>query len=353
MKLASIPHLTKYIFNLAKNRRRGWQSLLYNSVMMKYKKTGPLMMPVHVSIEPSNTCNALCPVCETGKNEMTRKKGRLDIDQYKNLIDEIWPTTSTLMYYFMGEPFLNKHAYEMIRYARDKKIYVETCTNGDLVDPEGVIYSDINSISFQLGGMDQETHHRYRVNTDLNKAHEKLYKLIELRNKTPNSNVMIEVGFIVMRHNEHQVGEFLKWAQDIGVDKACIVDPCVRNMLEAHAYLPKNRKYWFYDEDAYNAGILKPKIIPQNECQWIWHSIQLNWNGDAVPCCRDPLGKHVFGNVFEEGLKKVWNGEKARKFRQMILTKQNKIGICKLCSGYSLPELKETKKVQMKESELV
>ena len=38
------------------------------------------------------------------------------------------------MFYFMGEPFLNRHAYDMIRYARNRSIYVETCTNGDFVD---------------------------------------------------------------------------------------------------------------------------------------------------------------------------------------------------------------------------
>ncbi|ACJ18499.1 radical SAM protein [Coxiella burnetii] len=342
MKISKTIDLTKRVVDLAYKRPRGWKSLIYNSAMLKFKKTGPLMMPVHISIEPANTCNALCPVCETGKNEMTRKKGRLDIDLFKRLIDEVWSTTSSLMYYFMGEPFLNKHSYEMIRYARERGIFVETCTNGDLVNPEAVIYSDINQISFQLGGMDPETHHRYRVNSDLNKVHKNLYKLIEERRKCPKSNVKVEVGFIVMRHNEHQVDEFLKWAKEIGVDRATVVDPCVRNMLEAHAYLPKDRKYWFYDEEAYQNGVLKPKIIPNNECRWIWHSIQLNWNGDAVPCCRDPLGKHILGNVFENGFKQVWNGEKARKFRERVLTRQDKISLCKLCSGYGTPTLKES-----------
>ncbi len=113
MKISKTIDLTKRVVDLAYKRPRGWKSLIYNSAMLKFKKTGPLMMPVHISIEPANTCNALCPVCETGKNEMTRKKGRLDIDLFKRLIDEVWPTTSSLMYYFMGEPFLNKHSYEM------------------------------------------------------------------------------------------------------------------------------------------------------------------------------------------------------------------------------------------------
>lgn len=330
------------VTSLVKRRPKGWKSLLYNSTMAQLRRPGPLMAPVHVSIEPTNVCNARCPVCETGKGDMARKSGFLDKDLYTRFIDEVAPTTAILLYYFMGEPFLNRASYDMIRYARDKNIYVETCTNGDFVNPEGVLYSDINKISFQLGGMDQPTHERYRVRSNLDKAVRNLEELIALRKKHPNSNVEIEVGFIVMRHNEHQVDDFLEWAEGIGVDRASIIDPAVRNMLEAHAYLPEDRSYWYYDEEAFERGVLKPKKVPDNECAWIWNSIQLNWDGSAVPCCRDPNGLYPFGNVFEDGLKAVFNGEAATEFRRQLLRSQGEISICKLCSSYGLPHLDKT-----------
>lgn len=333
----------KLVADMATKRPKGWRSLLWNSTMAQLRRPGPLMAPVHVSIEPTNACNARCPVCETGKGDMKRKTGFLDEHLYKAFIDEAAPTTAVLLYYFMGEPFMHRSAYDMIRYARDKGIYVETCTNGDFVDAEGVIYSDINRVSFQLGGMDQETHGRYRVRTRLDKAVANLERLIALRNKHPESNVEIEVGFIVMRHNEHQVQDFLDWAAKIGIDRASVIDPCARNMMEAHAYLPKDRRYWYYDEEAFEKGILKPKKLPDNECVWIWNSIQLNWDGTAVPCCRDPNGKFPLGNVFEKGLKAVFNGEEATAFRRQILTSQGDVSICKLCSGYGLPQLQHAK----------
>jgi MoaA/NifB/PqqE/SkfB family radical SAM enzyme len=333
----------KLVGDLLGQRPKGWQSLLWNSSMAQLRRPGPLLSPVHISIEPTNACNARCPVCETGKGDMQRKSGFLDEHLYKEFIDDVAPTTAILLYYFMGEPFMHRSAYDMIRYARDNGIFVETCTNGDFVDAEGVIYSDINKISFQLGGMDNETHQRYRVRSRLDKAVKNIEELVALRRKHPNSNVQIEAGFIVMRHNEHQVDDFLKWAKAIGVDRANVIDPCARNMLEAHAYLPKNKKYWFYDEEAFAQGVLKPKHVPDNECIWVWNSIQLNWDGSAVPCCRDPNGKFVLGNVFEKGLRAVYNGELATDFRRRILTQQGDVSICKLCSGYGLPQLQHPK----------
>jgi len=325
--------------SLALRRPRGWKSVLFNTASLKARRAGPLMAPAHVTIEPTNACNARCPVCETGKGDMRRAAGFVDFDLYRRFIDEIAPTTNTLMFYFMGEPFLGEHAYEMIRYARSKDLFVETCTNGDLVDAEGVIYSDVNKISFQIGGLDEATHQRYRVRSSLAKVERNLRALVALRRLHPASNVRIEVGFIVMRHNEHQVEDFIAWARALGADAVNVIDPCVRNMLEAHAYLTRDRKYWFYDEAAFEQGILKPKVVPDHECSWIWNSIVVNWNGEAVPCCRDPNGENILGNVFEDGLMGVFNGPRATAFRRRILAAQREIGICRLCSGYGVPQL--------------
>ncbi len=333
-------------------RPKGWRSLLYNTAMAKARIPGPLMAPVHLSIEPTNVCNLRCPVCETGNGSMARGRGMLDKAAFEKLIDEAAPHTSVLMFYFMGEPFLNKHAYDMIRYAREAGIYVETCTNGDYVDAKGVIYSDLNEINFQIGGIDQESHEVYRVRSNLERVTKNLTDLIEERRKSPGSALQINVGFIVMRHNEHQVPEFLRWAKEIGADLANVIDPCVRNVIEGHQMLPKDKRYWFYDEEAFERGVLKPKHLHNNECTWIWNSVMVNWDGSLVPCCRDAQGKHVLGNVFERSLRDTWNGDKARAFRKRVVSAQGEVDICQLCSGYGVPRLEPKRPIDFAVSRL-
>jgi len=338
-------YIAKRTLNLLHSRPKGWQSLLFNTAMAKARRVGPLMMPVHVSIEPTNACNLECPVCETGNGSMSRATGLMRFESFTHLIDQIAPHTSVLMFYFMGEPFLNKQAYEMIRYARQKDIYVESCTNGDFIDPDGVIYSDINNISFQLGGMTQSSHEIYRIRGNLARVQTNLIRLIEARKKSPGSNVKIEAGFVVMKHNEHEVPEFVRWAKEIGVDRANVIDPCVRTIEEGKTLLPEDRRYWFYDEEAFKQGILKPKHLPDNECTWIWNSVMINWDGSVVPCCRDTNGKHIFGNVFEKPLTEIWNSKEVKSFRRKIVTDQGRVDICKLCSGYGVPQLTRAKPI--------
>ncbi|MBI4504040.1 MAG: SPASM domain-containing protein, partial [Chloroflexi bacterium] len=293
-------------------------------------------LPVHVTIEPTNACDMGCPVCETGAKILERRTGRITQENFRRIVDAIAPHTNTLFFYFMGEPFLYKDSYDMIAYAKTKGMYVDTCTNGHFVQADRLIDSGIDEISFQIGGMTQETHEIYRVRGQLQRALDNMGAVLAERKRRGVRHPKVCMGFIVMKHNEHEVDQFMDFARAFGVDEARVIDPCVRDMDQARQFLPRDLRYWYYDKAAFDRGRLRPKIIPDNECWWIWHSTVITWNGDVVPCCRDPHGRHVMGNVLQQSLPEIWNGQKYRAFRKRILTEQGRIDICRLCSGYGV-----------------
>ena len=292
--------------------------------------------PMNVTLEPTNICNLECPVCETGAGVLGRPDGHMTLEQFKTLIDKVAEHTNTLMFYFMGEPFLNKHAYKMVRYAKDVGIpFVTTCTNGDLLYPEKLVECGIDEVSFQIGGMTQETHQIYRINSNLERIMKNLKETLRIKQeRRPSMRVLC--GFILMKHNEHEVETFKREMAAIGVDQAVVIDPCVRTVEQGKLYLPTDKKHWFYDPVAFEAGELKPKIIPDNECPWIYYSLSIHVNGDVVPCCRDPKGEQVMGNLLSESLEEVWNGQRFQTFRNKLHQNQKEIGICRLCSGYGV-----------------
>jgi radical SAM protein with 4Fe4S-binding SPASM domain len=187
--------------------------------------------------------------------------------------------------------------------------------------------------------MTQETHEIYRVNSNLEIVKKNLMETIELKKKT-NSKVHIEVGFIVMKHNEHEIDDFIKWAKSIGVDSYNIINPAVRNIEQGKKFLPRNKDRWLYKEEEFKKGKLVRKITPYNDCPWIYYSMVILVNGDVVPCCHDPHGKYVMGNLLKQDLEEIWNGEKYKEFRNRIHTNQKSIDICRLCSGYGIADLK-------------
>jgi len=330
----------KYIFYILVHRPRGWANLILNQATAFLRLAYAPALPTYISIEPTNLCDQKCPVCETGLGILNRPRGLMSLENFKRIIDKIYKHTNGILLYFMGETFLNKDAYEMIKYAKSKNIFVEACTNGNVVDGKKLVDSGIDEIQFQIGGTTQEIHQIYRVGGNLEKAINNIKATVE-RKKETGAGTKIILGLIVMRHNEHQIEDFWKLAKALGVDRGEIVNPCVRNRQDGERFLPKNKKYWIYDKELFSKEkILKMIKSPRNSCWWIWHTTVITWDGNVVPCCRDPKAEYIMGNIFEENLKDIWNNKKYRAFRKQILNNQKNIPICRLCSGYALPYLR-------------
>jgi radical SAM protein with 4Fe4S-binding SPASM domain len=319
--------------------RRGSQDHLKSTISLALGSTRVAGRPMNVTIEPTNACNLDCPICETGAGILNRETGHMTLSRFQSIIDRVGSHTNTLMFYFMGEPFLNPSAYEMIRYAKNAGIpFIETCTNGDFVDAERIVASGLDKVSFQIGGITQQTHEVYRVKGDLDRVLKNLRETIRVRNER-HSSLRIEVGFILMKHNEHEVEEFRRSMLALGADEAAVIDPCVRTIEQGHQFLPTDRKHWIYDEQAFENGKLRPKVLPDNVCPWIYYSVAIHVNGNVVPCCRDPRGEEVMGNIFEHSLDDIWNGPKFRSLRERIQRDQGSVGICRLCSSYPVSKV--------------
>jgi radical SAM protein with 4Fe4S-binding SPASM domain len=314
--------------------RRGWQEHMLSTLSMLKGDVVVKGRPMNVTLEPTNACNLLCPICETGAGILGREESHMTLEQFKTIVGKVGVYTNTLMFYFMGEPFLNKASYEMIRHAKDTGIpFVTTCTNGDPVNPQKLIECGLDEVSFQIGGMSQETHEIYRVNSNLDRVLNNLKETIRLK-RASKSKIRILSGFIVMKQNEHEVETFKSHMAELGVDEIVVIDACVRDVEQGVQFLPKNEGYWAYDVEAFKKGILQPRTIPQNKCDWIYYSLSIHVNGDVVPCCRDPKGEHVMGNLLAQDLDAVWNGERYLAFREQLKKNQSQIDICKLCSSY-------------------
>jgi MoaA/NifB/PqqE/SkfB family radical SAM enzyme len=57
------------------------------------------------------------------------KPGKMKVDQFKSLIDEVAPHTFKLMMYNWGEPFIHKGILEMIGHAHSRRIATAVSSN--------------------------------------------------------------------------------------------------------------------------------------------------------------------------------------------------------------------------------
>lgn len=303
--------------------RKDWNYLKsYISMLMGLKRS--LGYPSIYIIEPTNNCDQKCTICETGLGLLKRTKGFMDYDKYCNLVDEIAPYAREVSLYWMGEPTLHKRFYDMVAYLKKKApdCRCNLATDGNRLKPRLVIESGLDFIEFKFSGIDQKTHNAYRVGGYYENVLNNIRELVRLKREKGLKKPEISVGFIVMKFNEHQVNEYINFVKTLGVDFAKITKPTVRTYEQGLELLPTDRKLWSYDPVEFEKGVLVPLGHPKSgeKCEWLWDIMPITWDGFVTPCCWFLDKNYIMGNIFEEGLKKVWNDKQAMDFRKIAKT---------------------------------
>ncbi len=322
---------------------KGVSHFFLDSLSFFSRSQSILGMPVNATIELTNLCDQRCPVCETGAGTLKRNKGSMNFNVYKKIIEKVAPFINTALLYYMGEPFLNNDIYQIISYTKTKNIFTKICTNGQNIDAVKLLDSGLDEIQFQIGGVRQETHSLYRVGSDLETILKNVRSVVMEKKSRIKKGIPVKtkiyLGLILMKHNEQELKDFKKLADELGVDGSRIEAPCVRNMQQGDMFLPNNKDYWIYDSKSYRKGILIHKNHRPNFCRWMYYSITVTWEGDIIPCCRDVEGEHRMGNLLTDDLRQIWNGRKFREFRTTILHSRNVLPMCLLCDGLTYPSM--------------
>lgn len=289
--------------------------------------------PISLSIEPTTSCNLRCPECPSGLRSFTRPTGMLDVNFYKNIVDEQASTLSYLLLYFQGEPFLHQHFLKLVKYAHDKGIYSATSSNGHYFSDEvakDTITSGLDRLIISIDGTTQDTYAQYRIGGSLEKVITGTKNLIKWKKELASSTPYLIFQFLVVRPNEHQVKEVYKLATEIGVDEVKLKTAQLYDFENGNDLMPVNEKFSRYKLNKDNRYSLKNKLY--NHCWKMWHSAVVTWDGKLVPCCFDKDAKHAVGKLTHDPLSEIWHSKQYNAFRKAILQNRQQIDICQNCT---------------------
>ena len=159
--------------------------------------------PIIAHIEPTSLCNLKCPLCPVGVGRVSRIKSKLDLPQFKTIVDKLPNTIRMLLLWNQGEPFLVKDFPKMIQYAKEHDIYTVTSTNGHFFKKEDnvkqVVKSGIDEIIISLDGADQEVYEKYRIGGRLEWVFEGIQNIAEVKHNLKLSSPLIHIQFLLMQ----------------------------------------------------------------------------------------------------------------------------------------------------------
>ncbi|MBY0435330.1 MAG: SPASM domain-containing protein [Cyclobacteriaceae bacterium] len=326
----SLNFLAKTTARRALNAGRVWSSYEYSRVMGTPAHHG---MPVSISIEPTTSCNLRCPECPSGLRSFTRPTGMLQQSLFNNVIDELHPTLSYLIFYFQGEPYLHPQFLDLVQYASRKKIYTATSTNAHYLtdrNAEATIESGLDRLIISIDGTSQDAYQSYRIGGSLEKVIEGTRNILnwktKLRSKTPH----VIFQFLVVRPNEHEIPEVYRLAHELGVNEVRLKTAQIYDYQNGSPLIPTQDQYSRYRLE--KDGTYSIKNSFDNHCWKMWHSCVVTWDGKVVPCCFDKDAHHVLGDVSRQSFKEVWRGEAYQDFRASLLRSRSEIEMCKNCT---------------------
>lgn len=313
---------------------RKFYNLCLNYFQRWTRKTVLTAFPFEVIIDPINICNLHCPLCPTGQGKNTRPLGRMNFEQFRHIIDQLFYYLYKIRLYNWGEPFLHKDIYKMIEYTAKKNISVEISTNLNAFKPEDadrLVQSGLELLVVSLDGADQETYSHYRIGGNFERVIENISAIVEAKKKAGSRFPVVEVQFLIMKHNENKIDAIKDLTERLGVDRLRLGPVTInwRNR-EDHSWLPSNDQMSRYDFlRSYDKIYARRKL-----CEWLWRSAVINWDGSILPCCVFEGPKAEFGSLSENTFAEIWNNSCYQRARAVFTANRNitgKMNICQRC----------------------
>lgn len=262
--------------------------------------------PHQLVLEVAAVCQLKCPQCWTGLRWIERDKHLMQMDLFDRVMDEARHFVKHVYAHNWGEPTLNKNLPAMIQRIKQTGATIDLATHGLGLTEEMIdAICECDTLSVSIDGITQEVYELYRVGGRLDEAMQMLRTLAEKRNGKVNWT------FIVFKSNEHQIPMAEIIAKELGVNLG-LKPPLFWDRSKMDATMPNDPKFHRY---VYQDGEWRLKA-DRSKCREFWETTYILPNGDVVTCCYDGAARYVVGNVWQNTLLKVWNGDAYNLMRE-------------------------------------
>jgi radical SAM protein with 4Fe4S-binding SPASM domain len=286
-------------------------------------------LPMAISAELTNCCNLNCPECSSGSGQMKRDRGFMDIALFNKILGELGPYLYNINLFFQGEPMLHPQFFSFLR---NTLIYNSVVsTNGHFLSVENsekIAKSGLGKLIISLDGTDQESYSAYRLNGKIDIVLDGIRNMAVAKIKF-NSNIKIEIQFLVNRLNENQISAVKELAKDLKVSLRLKSMQVIENH-DIESWLPVNERFRRYKK--INGEYVIKNSLP-HRCARLWFNPVITWDGKVLPCCFDKDAEYVMGDLNHETFREIWDSPRYKIFRKSVLSGRQMIEICRNCTS--------------------
>jgi len=309
--------------------------------------------PVCLYLEVTNRCNLLCTTCPRTYEEL-EPPADMSWELFKSIVDQV-PDLARAVLHGVGEPMLVANLPHMVKYLKERGIYVLFNTNGTLLGERSgraLIAAGLDELRVSLDASNRESFKAVRGRDYFNRIVRNVRAFRELQEHEGHVKPQVSVWLTGLKETVKELPSFVKLAAEIGVQEVYLQrlvffdqttvgkaqpDQALFERLtsEEAAYLEqaedlaRSLGITFSASGAASEPGLSLKRIDKNSpwslCCRPSSLMHFTANRRALPCCIAPFSQHgydnyTFGDATQQTLRESWSGSAYREFRAALLS---------------------------------
>jgi len=275
--------------------------------------------PYFINLEPTSFCNLNCTICSL---DGSRKNGHLRPQIAELALNQAYELKVTEIRFFLaGEPLFNPHLAEYIRMAKDRGFITNIHTNATFMPQDRItalLEAGLDKISFSFDGEHAEEYEKIRIGAKFDLTFNNIINFLKAKKARGQKFPLVTLQVIKLAGAPNCniiTKDFKNLFQGLPVDEFLLLNPFVWPGQEQK---PFNRQHG-------------PRYYT---CMIPWNSLSVVWDGRVVWCCGDLNGIGLLGDIRQQTLKEIWNGEKIRAIRRGLAHRTlQTLPLCRSCEA--------------------
>ena len=309
--------------------------------------------PVCLYLEVTNRCNLLCTTCPRTYEEL-EPPADMSWELFTKIVDQS-PNVQRAVLHGVGEPMLVGNLDRMVKYLKDRGVYVLFNTNGTVLTPKNgraMIAAGLDELRVSLDAANAKSYRQIRGKNYFDRILRNVRTFRELQVREGHETPRVSAWLTGLKETLPELPAFVRVAANIGVKEVYLQrlvffeeDAIGMARPDQALYERMNAEETFYIEQAtalaHSLGMTfsasgaasEPGVSVKRTddkaswslCRRPWSVMYFTANGRALPCCIAPFSQrgyenYTLGDATQESLRDIWNGEAYRSFREGLLS---------------------------------
>jgi MoaA/NifB/PqqE/SkfB family radical SAM enzyme len=306
--------------------------------------------PICVYLEVTNRCNLLCETCPR-TFEALEPPADMSWELFTSIVDQL-PGLARAVLHGVGEPMLVRNLPRMIRYLKERGVYVLFNTNGTLLAPRRrceLIETGLDELRVSLDAAEAKSFFAVRGKNFFDRIVRNVGEFAALQKELGAATPRLSLWLTGLKETIAQLPDFVRLAARIGVGEVylqrLVFDDLGRGLArEESSLFEKTRRE---EDDAIAAaqalgralgvtidasGATEPGTslrrgrdeAPWSACRRPWSLMYFTAHGRALPCCIAPFSArgyetYTLGDATQQTLREIWNGSAYQDFRNALV----------------------------------